>query len=84
MVRTIIQLEEAQRDELQKLAEARHVSMAELVRRGVDMVIESETGKGREERKRRGLEAAGRFDSGLADVAERHDQYLASNLEKRR
>ena len=58
--------------------------MAELIRRGVDLVIESEAGGGRDERKRRALRASGSFSSGLVDVAERHDAYLASDLGERR
>lgn len=53
------------------------VSMAELIRRGIDKVLESNGGNLQQERVRRAIQAAGRFRSGLHDVSVNHDKYLA-------
>jgi hypothetical protein len=50
-----------------------NVSVAELVRKAVDAYV----GPTLEERRRRAIEASGRFGSGRSNVAERHDEYLA-------
>jgi plasmid stability protein len=76
MVRTQIQLTEAQAKALRHAAARQGRSMAELVRDGVEHVL----GTGavsREERVRRALAASGKFHSGLEDVARNHDRYLA-------
>lgn len=78
MVRTMVQLTEAQQEELKRLAKARHTSVSELVRRGVDMVIGS--GMMDPEVRRRAREAVGFADSGLTDLAENHDKYYAEAI----
>lgn len=55
------------------------VSISALVRRGVDLLIESEASVSRAKRVRRALEAVGRYSSGKRDVAARHDDYLDLN-----
>lgn len=84
MVRTQIQLTEEQFAGLKALAAAKGVSMAELIRQGVDLVLKLnptvEAGRG--ERVRRAIEAAGRFRSGLSDLSTNHDKYLAEALSK--
>jgi hypothetical protein len=77
MVRTQIQLTEEQARRLKRLAAEEGCSMAELIRRGVDRLLDGVTGTSREERKRRALAAAGRFRSGVHDLSTNHDQYLA-------
>ena len=76
MVRTQIQLTEAQAEALKFLAARKKVSMAELVRSAVDSVIQSEGMVDRSERIRRALDAVGRFHSGTDDLAVNHDRYL--------
>lgn len=76
MVRTQIQLPESQVATLKKLAAQRHLSMAELIRRAVDLFTSSPESGAITERNKRALAAAGSFRSGLSDVAERHDEYL--------
>ncbi len=78
MIRTQIQLKEEQVRVLKKLAAARGVSMAELIRQSVDALIRSSTGIGisDEERRRRAIAAAGRFRSGRSDVSSDHDRHL--------
>ena len=81
MVRTQIQLSEAQAQALKEMADERDVSMAELIRQAVDRWLEAEHLISRDERKRRALAAAGRYHSGLTDIAEDHDRYLAEAYE---
>jgi hypothetical protein len=76
MVRTQIQLPETQVATLKRLSALHHISMAELIRRAVDLFTSTpETGV-IADRKKRALTAAGRFHSGNSDVSERHDEYL--------
>ena len=77
MIRTQVLLTEAQAAELRKLAAAEHRSMADLVRDGVDALLESRASGGREHAKARALAAVGRFRSGVRDLATRHDDHLA-------
>jgi plasmid stability protein len=76
MIRTQIQLSEDQAARLKSAAARRGVSIAELIRQGVEAILAYETGPSREELARRAAYAAGRFRSGLHEVAARHDDYL--------
>jgi predicted transcriptional regulator len=76
MVRTQIQLTEEQAKKLKRLASSRQLSMAELIRQAVDQLITTSTVVDREERRKRALDAAGRFRSGLGDLSTEHDKYL--------
>jgi predicted transcriptional regulator len=82
MVRTQIQLTDAQAEELKKLASSRHLSVAELIRQAVDAFVRTNVSVGREERRRRALEAAGRFSSGASDISSEHDTHLAEAFGK--
>lgn len=77
LIRTQIQLTEEQFAALKALAAAQGISMAELIRRGVNLVLESPGQVSHAERIRRAIAAAGRFRSGLRDLSVRHDEYLA-------
>ncbi len=77
MVRTQIQLTEEQAKALKRLANRKHVSVASLIRDGVDEVLHSQGVISREEQVKRALAAAGKFRSGAGDLSERHDEYLA-------
>lgn len=81
MVRTQVQLNENQVKALKEIAAERDVSMAELIRRAIDLWIEAEGAVTHEERKRRALAAVGQFRSGLKDLSENHDKYLAEAYE---
>ena len=59
------------------LLAAEHRSMADLVRDGIDALLESRAGGGRERAKARALAAVGRFRSGVRDLATKHDDHLA-------
>ncbi|MBI5015778.1 MAG: ribbon-helix-helix protein, CopG family [Deltaproteobacteria bacterium] len=77
MVRTQIQLEEEQAARIRRAAADRHVSVAELIRRSVDLYLSSMPRiVSREDQKERAIRAAGRFRSGVTDLGEAHDQYL--------
>jgi hypothetical protein len=72
MIRTQIQLTEQQAASLKSLAAQQGVSMATLIRKGVDRILEENDRRARRER---ALEVIGRFP-GPADLAERHDDYF--------
>ena len=83
MVRTIIQLGEEQHRELKRIARERKKSMSALVREGVDKIIQGSVTP--EDMKRRALEVVGKYRSGIPDLAEKHDTYLAEDYgEKKR
>jgi hypothetical protein len=74
MVRTIIQLPEDQAVALAEAARRRGVSKAALVREALGMLLAKENGDAAVER---ALRAAGAGASGVSDLGERHDEYLA-------
>lgn len=77
MIRTQIQLDEVQYRALKELATRQHTSVAKLIRQAVNWLLETSIAISEEERRQRAIAAAGRFRSGLGDLAERHDEYLA-------
>ena len=77
MVRTQIQLTEEQSKALKKAAAQRNLSMAELIRQGIDFYLRACGTISQEERRQRAIKAAGQFHSGLTDLSEKHDEYLA-------
>jgi hypothetical protein len=76
MVRTQIQLTEEQAKALKKLASSQHLSVAKLIRQAVDSMIRSNVVVDAKERRKRALDAAGRFRSGLRDLSTEHNKYL--------
>lgn len=76
MVRTIVQLPEAQAAALERAARRRGVSRAAVVREALDRLLRPEMSD-EDATLRRALAAAGSFASGVPDLAERHDDYLA-------
>lgn len=77
MVRTQIQLTEEQAARLKAAAARRGISMAELIRQGIEAFLSGSGERPPEEKYRRAAQLAGKFRSGKHDVAERHDDYLA-------
>ncbi len=79
MIRTQIQLTEEQYRFLRETAAEYNVSMAELIRRGVDLLAEQQQKPDREELERRALAMIGiaRDIEGATDVSINHDKYLA-------
>lgn len=80
MIRTQIQLTEKQANVIKKMAKVKHVSMAELIRQSIDNM--AKMGTVDEERRKRAIEAVGRFHSGVADISAKHDKYLAEAFGK--
>lgn len=75
MVRTQIQLRADQASRLREVAAAEDVSLAELIRRGVDLVLD-QSQAGTPGHRLDALRVMGAFDSGVPTVAERHDDEL--------
>jgi hypothetical protein len=80
MIRTQIQLDEERMRQLKRLASESGASMAEMIRRAVDMMLASAAGPDAGALKQRVMSARGRFRSGRGDVSERHDHYLAGDF----
>jgi len=76
MIRTQIQLTEEQVKALKKIANKKHVSLAELIRQGVNALMRLSGEVTIDERKKRAIAAAGRFLSGKKDISTKHDEYL--------
>jgi len=72
-----VYLREDQVEALRMVAERRGESMAELVRAGVDLLLE---GLPPEEDPL--LDIVGLYDSGQSDLAEKHDEYLAQTVKE--
>jgi len=77
MIRTQIQLTEEQSRKVKEVAKREDISMAEAIRRAVDHWLATYGDMSPAERRERALSVIGRFSSGLGDVAENHDAYLA-------
>ena len=77
MIRTQIQLTENQSDRIKNIATQEQVSMAEIIRRAVDHWLETAAPMSREERWQRSMAVIGKYSSGLTDLSENHDEYLA-------
>jgi len=82
MVRTQILLTEAQARALRELAAAERRSMADLVRNGVDRLLEAHGDARPPGVKRRALAVVGRFHSGVSDLGTAHDRHLAEVFER--
>lgn len=82
MVRTQIQLTEAQTKILHELALKQGVSVAELIRKSVDYYLKQIDGGDKRELIERAKEAAGKYHTGLKDLAKNHDRYLTEDLQK--
>ncbi|MEW6227058.1 MAG: CopG family transcriptional regulator [Bacillota bacterium] len=76
MVRTQVQLTEEQSRALKKLAAAQGISVAELIRRGIETLLTTSEGIDLEERVSRAIALAGRFRSGISDLSTEHDRHL--------
>lgn len=80
MIRTQIQLTQEQARRVKEVAEREEISMAEAIRRAVELWLTTYGDLPIEERKRRALAVVGRFHSGLGDVAKNHDYYVAEAM----
>ncbi len=81
LIRTQIQLTDAQARALKALAAAEGRSMADLIRDGVDIILRARGTVDRDAVKARSLAALGRFKSTSRDLGSRHDDHLADAFE---
>jgi metal-responsive CopG/Arc/MetJ family transcriptional regulator len=78
MERTQISLTAEQAARLKRAAAGQGVSMSHLIREAIDAYV-PDAAADREARVRRAFAAVGRFHSGVSDLSERHDDYLAED-----
>jgi hypothetical protein len=69
-------LTEQQSAELKSLAQQERVSVAEIIRRSIDLYVDARHEPSREMLKQRSLEIVGKYASGASDVSVNHDAYL--------
>jgi predicted transcriptional regulator len=81
MVRTQIQLSEDEAAAVKRLASARSVSMAAVIRAAVDQYVSRESGVSLGERWQRSLAAVGGHHSGRSDLSQTHDDEFAAASE---
>lgn len=84
MVRTQIQLTQDQAAKLKHLASTSGRSMADLVREGVERVLQDQTGLSRTERMQSATRVFGTFKSGTCDLSSRHDDHFADAADEGR
>jgi hypothetical protein len=82
MVRTQIQLTEAQVSKIKKAAMDQGISVAEVIRRAVENIVQSNAKMSIQEKAKRAMEVAGKFRSGKRNISRKHDEYLAEAYEK--
>jgi hypothetical protein len=80
MIRTQIQLTEQQAVRLREMSTRRGVSVAALIRQGVDVVIARSGERSLDDLYRRAAAPVGKFRSGRHDISTRHDAYLAEHF----
>ena len=76
MIRTQIQLEKAQIEYIKNVAAEEGVSMAEVIRRSVELLRQSREKPSRQELMARSLNVVGKYESVETDVSLNHDRYL--------
>jgi len=82
MVRTQIQLTETQVSKIKKAAMDQRISVAEVIRRAVENMVQSSAKMSIPERAKRAIAIAGKFRSGKKNISRKHDEYLAEAYEK--
>lgn len=82
LVKTQVQLPKEDLEALRRVAAKEGVSVSALVRRGARLVIDAYARPSREQLWERASRLIGKYDSGLTDLAERHDDYLAEAIEE--
>ena len=82
MVRTQIQLTEAQAKTIKRVAMEKGTSVAEVIRRAVENMVQASPKASVQERIRRAREIAGKFHSGKRSVSRKHDEFLVEAYKK--
>jgi len=82
MVRTQIQFEETQHEQIRRLAHRYRISISEAVRRLVRQGLRAGLRDEPQPRSAKLLELAGIGRSGLGDLGRRHDDYLAEDFDR--
>lgn len=82
MVRTQIQLTERQAKVVKAMAKARGISAAEIIRRAIDELAQSNLMVDEADKRARALGIVGRFRSGRQDISKNHDAYLSEAYRK--
>jgi len=82
MIRTQVQLTEEQSISLKRLSAEKGKPVAELIRQGIDIVLQSADMVSPEEQRKRAISVAGRFQSGVSDLSRKHDKHLAEAFKK--
>ena len=82
MIRTQIQLTETQARTIKKVAMDEGTSVAEVIRRAVEKMVQASPKVSSQERLRRAVEIVGKFRSGKRNISQKHDKYLAEAYEK--
>ena len=77
MVRTQIQLTAEQAKRVRQIAGVHRISMAEAIRRGLEVFLRDAAALDRDEQVHRALAACGKYRSGSADTSGDHDAALA-------
>jgi hypothetical protein len=75
MIRTQIQLTEAQAAQLKELAHASNESIAAIIRKALDQFLATRQ-PDRRTRQRQALTVVGKYRTGAPDVSVEHDRYL--------
>ncbi len=81
LIRTQIQLTDVQQASLRKLAEQRKCSVSSIIREGVDKLLAGTVMVSTEEIRNRAASVSGKFNSGIQDISENHDRYLAESIQ---
>ena len=78
MVRTQIQLTEGQSKSLKQLAREQERSVAELIRKSIDLYLASSGELGLEQKYERAMAVVGKYRAEDVDLGRSHDHYLAT------
>jgi len=76
MIRTQIQLTDAQARKVKRLAASRHKSMAEVIRESIDLYIDRNLDDDLQRKRARALKVADGFPSGQRNLSIHHDDFL--------
>jgi hypothetical protein len=83
MVRTQVQLSDAQVQQLKTLAAQTGASLAELIRQSVDFYLRYSGSAISDDARQQALEVIGAFEADVPDVSIEHDRYLADAFDNR-